>query len=214
MTTSYREFATGWPVLLGSVLGITAGVSSLYFYSLGIFIKPLAAEFGWGRGEASLGALVGTLCAAAMAIPVGRLVDRLGSFTVGIGSLILLAASFAAMAFGITGLPAFIALTASLSLLTAGSSPLPFSRLVVASFVRHRGIALGIALTGTGIGAIAVPALLAPLVALHGWRAGYLALAVTVLVICVPRAVFCKAMSTFGDCSTATFNWLSCAANH
>jgi MFS family permease len=181
-----NEFARGWRVLLGSVLGITAGVSSLYFYSLGIFVKPLAAEFGWGRGQASLGALVGTLCAAVTAIPVGRLVDRFGGFAVGVGSLVMLGLSFAAMAVGISGLASFIAFTAVLSLLTAGSSPLPFSRLVVASFVRHRGMALGLALTGTGIGAIAVPALLAPLVALDGWRAGYLALAVTVLVLCLP----------------------------
>jgi len=182
------EFARSWRVLLGSVLGITAGVSSLYFYSLGIFVKPLAAEFGWGRGQASLGALVGTLCAAVTAIPVGRLVDRFGSFAVGLGSLALLGLAFAAMAVGVSGLASFIALTAVLSLLTAGSSPLPFARLVVASFVRHRGMALGLALTGTGIGAIAVPALLAPLVAMHGWRMGYFALAVTVLVLCLPIA--------------------------
>jgi MFS family permease len=182
------EFARSWRVLLGSVLGITAGVSSVYFYSLGIFVKPLAAEFGWGRGQASLGALVGTLCAAVTAIPVGRLVDRFGSFAVGLGSLALLGLAFAAMAVGVSGLASFIALTAVLSLLTAGSSPLPFARLVVASFVRHRGMALGLALTGTGIGAIAVPALLAPLVAMHGWRMGYFALAVTVLVLCLPIA--------------------------
>jgi len=51
------ELKRGWRVLAGSFLGIGAGVTSLYFYSLGVFIKPLAASFGWGRGEASLGAL-------------------------------------------------------------------------------------------------------------------------------------------------------------
>lgn len=196
MSVARGEFAVGWRVLLGSLFGITAGVSSLYFYSLGIFLKPLATEFGWSRGEASLGALVGTICTAMMAIPTGRLVDRLGSYAVGLVSLLLLAAGFAAMAVGIAGLPSFIALTAILSLLTAGSSPLPFARLVVTSFVRHRGVALGIALTGTGIGAVAVPALLSPLVALHGWRAGYLALAVSVLALSVPIALLLRGAPT------------------
>ena len=192
MTIAAREFTRGWRVLLGSLLGITAGVSSLYFYSLGIFLKPLAATFGWTRGEASLGAMVGTTCAALMAIPIGRLVDRMGSFPVAIGSLLLLAACFVAMALGTTGLASFVALTAILSLLTAGASPLPFARLIVGSFVERRGAALGIALAGTGIGAIAVPMLLAPFVATHGWRSGYLALAATVFILCAPIALLLR----------------------
>jgi MFS family permease len=182
MKSSSGEFASSWPILVGSFLGIAIGVSSLYLYSLGIFIKPMAAEFGWPRGVASLGALVGTAGAAIMSVPMGRIVDRVGSVPVGLCSVLLLAAGFAALAWLTTGLASFLLLTAILSLLTAGSSPLAFSRLVVASFVRHRGIALGLALAGNGSGAILTPMLLSPYIAAHGWRAGYLALAVVILV--------------------------------
>ncbi len=177
------EFAEGWPVLAASFIGIAIGVSSLYFYSLGIFLKPMAAEFGWGRGTGSLGALVGTAGAALMSIPMGRLVDRIGSARVAIGSLVLLALGFAAIGLLASGLVSFLILTAIVSLLTAGSSPLPFSRLVVTAFHRHRGIALGLTLAGTGVGAILVPRLLAPYVAVHGWRNGYFALAGVVAVM-------------------------------
>jgi hypothetical protein len=38
------EFARGWPLVAAGLIGIAAGISSLYFYSLGIFLKPLAAS--------------------------------------------------------------------------------------------------------------------------------------------------------------------------
>jgi MFS family permease len=181
--TSRREFAGGWRVLAGSLLGISIGVSSIYFYSLGVFIKPLAAAFHWGRGEASLGALVGTAGAALVAVPVGRLVDRFGSVKVAITSLILLALSFAGLGLFTSGIASFLVLTVLLSLLTAGSSPLPYTRLVVAAFDRRRGMALGVILAGTGLGAILIPALLTPFVATHGWRAGYFALAALIVML-------------------------------
>ena len=183
MTDTRAEFARGWRVVAGSLLGIAIGVSSLFFYSLGIFIKPIAAEFSWGRGAASLGALVGTACAALVAIPVGRLVDRIGSVPVAMGSLALLALSFLALGTWTAGLTSFLVLTALLALLTTGSTPLPYSRLVVAAFHQARGLALGVTLAGTGVGALLTPVFLTPLVARHGWRAGYFALAVVVIVL-------------------------------
>ncbi|KAF0174958.1 MAG: major facilitator superfamily protein [Alphaproteobacteria bacterium] len=177
MANTPSEFAAGWRVLLASFIGIAIGVSSLYFYSLGIFIKPMSAEFGWSRADASLGALVGTGCAAIMSIPAGWLVDRFGSRAAALVSLVLLAASFVALGLMTDGLYTFLVLTAGLSLLTAGSSPLPFTRLVVTAFVRNRGIALGIVLAGTGMGAILIPRFLTPFVAENGWRLGFLLLA-------------------------------------
>ncbi|HEX8389571.1 MAG TPA: MFS transporter [Sphingomonas sp.] len=183
MTARWSEFARGWPVLAAAFLGIAIGVSSLYFYSLGVFIKPMAAEFGWTRGQASLGALVGTAAAALAAVPTGRLVDRYGSRPVALGSLALLAIGFVALGTLTSGLASFLALAFALSLVTAGSSPIALTRLVVAGFVHARGLALGIVLAGTGLGAILVPALLTPYIAAHGWRNGYLALAAVILVV-------------------------------
>ena len=176
MSAEPSELARGWRLLAGCGLGVAVGVSSLYFYSLGIFIKPMALEFGWSRGVASLGALVGTAGAAAMMIPMGRLVDRRGSLPVALVSLLIFALCLAALGLFTAGLTSFLLLTALLSLATAGATPMPFSRLVVRSFERQRGLALGIVLAGTGIGGIAVPRLLTPFVDEHGWRAGFLVL--------------------------------------
>lgn len=175
------ELSRGWPLLLGGFIGIAAGVSSLYFYSLGLFLKPLAEAFGWSRGQASLGPLVGTLCAAIASPATGRLMDRIGAVKTAIASMLLLAAGFATLGLATTGLGSFLLITAIMSLVTVGSSPLAYTRLVVGAFDRHRGIALGLALTGTGIGAMLTPMLLLPYIAGQGWREAYFALALVVL---------------------------------
>lgn len=179
MTVENRnEFSAGWRVLAGSLIGISIGFSSLYFYSLGVFIKPLAAEFGWTRGQASLGALVSAVCAAGMSPIIGRIVDRIGSFPVAIASIMMLSVGLIAHPMLISGLLSFLLVTVLFAVMTAGTGPLPYVRLTVASFVKNRGLALGMVLAGTGFGAILVPLLLVAYVATEGWRAGYLALAV------------------------------------
>jgi len=185
MSAVASEFGRSWRLVAGSSLGIAIGVSSLYFYSLGIFVKPMAAEFGWGRGAASLGALVGTAGAALMAIPVGRLVDRVGSLKVAVGSLCVLALGFVALGALTSSLPTFLAVTAVVSLLSAGSTPLPYTRLIVGAFQQQRGMALGVTLAGTGVGALGIPTLLTPFVSNHGWRNGYFVLA-AVIAGCLP----------------------------
>jgi MFS family permease len=198
------EFAQGWRTLAASFLGIGVGISSLYFYSLGIFIKPMAAEFGWTRGEASLGALVGTAAAALASIPTGRLVDRYGGRPVALASLALLAVGFCALGALTHDLASFLVIAAALSLVTAGSSPLSFTRLVVARFDRSRGMALGLVLAGTGLGAILIPALLTPYVAREGWRSGYLLLAAEVPIATLMRQpVFALLLATFFLAATA-----------
>jgi MFS family permease len=186
------EFSRGWRVVTAGTIGIAAGASSLFFYSQGVFLKPLAESYGWSRGEASLGPLVGTACAALMSIPMGRLVDRIGSGRVALGSLVALGLGFAAMGFAIDGLTTFLALTAILSLTTSGSSPLPYTRLIIGAFERQRGLAIGIALAGTGLGAILAPAVLTPLVAAQGWRIGYYLLAAIALAACVVVAALLR----------------------
>lgn len=187
-----EEFRSGHRALSGAFLGIAIGISSLYFYSLGIFIKPLAAEFGWSRGDASLGAMVGTLATAFACLLLGRMVDRYGSVRIGLVSLLLQAAGFAAMGLLIGGFWSYILLSGLLSVIAAGSSPLPFTRIVVAKFRQGRGIALGLALSGTGLGAMLIPALLEPFVAEHGWRSGYLALACVIVVMLPLLAVLLR----------------------
>ncbi len=181
-----NELRRGWRVFLASFIGIGMGGSSLYFYSMGLFLKPLAEAFHWSRSAASLGPLVGTLGAALFAVPTGALMDRIGPIKTAVGSMVLLAVSLACLGLATQGLVSFLLITALLALTGVGTTPLSYTRLIVGHFDAMRGLALGGALVSAGLVAMLMPVLIAPFIAEHGWRDGYLALAVAVAVAIIP----------------------------
>jgi MFS family permease len=67
---------------------------------------------------------------------------------------------------------------------------LPTVVLVSNWFVRRRGVALGILLTGTSIGGIAVPPLATPLIERFGWRSAMLAVSLLIWLLLAPAIFF------------------------
>src|SRR2546427_6323395 len=63
-----------------------SGIRSVF----GVYIKPMEAEFGWGRGALSGAAAISLLLLGAAGPVVGRLADRWGPRRVVIVSLLLL----------------------------------------------------------------------------------------------------------------------------
>lgn len=186
------EFRQGWRVVLGAFIGIGGGFASLYFYTAGLFIKPMAAEFGWTRGEASASA-VSFMIGNTLALPVaGRLVDRYGEVPVAFLSGLALAIAFALLGFLTAGLASFLLLVLFLTVISAGSNAVSYNRLIVRKFHSRRGVALGLALTGTAMGAAAVPPFLAPFIAEHGWRPAYYLLALAALVLTAVAALILR----------------------
>lgn len=187
-----NEFKRGWRVVLGAFIGIGGGFASLYFYTAGLFIKPMAAEFGWTRGEASASA-ISFMIGNTLALPVaGRLVDRYGEVPVAFLSGLALAIAFAMLGFLTAGLASFLLLVLFLTVISAGSNAVSYNRLIVRNFHSRRGMALGLALTGTAIGAAAVPPFLAPFIAGHGWRPAYYLLALAALVLTAIAALMLR----------------------
>jgi MFS family permease len=179
-------------LLLGAFLGVSTGISSLYFYSLGPLMKPIAATYGWSRGEASLGPLVGILVGGLARPVIGRVMDRAGPTVVSVAGMIMLSACFAALGLFTGSLFGFLVLTGLLTATSIGTSPLSYTRVLVEHFHRRRGAALAVAVMGTGVGAILIPYLLVPFVAAHGWRSAYLALAIVVAIAVTPVAVLVR----------------------
>ena len=183
VSASNNEFEIGWRVLVGGFLGIGFGLSSLYFYSFGIFIKPLSEEFGWSRGQVSLGSTLGTVASVIGSIVVGRLVDKFNSVHIGLGSLLCLSLGFLLLGTITSSYLSYVVIILAIAFFGIGSTGFAFTRPIISKFERHRGIALGIVLSGAGLGAILVPRIMTPYVAENGWRAGYLALGATIIVV-------------------------------
>ncbi|MFC0408675.1 MFS transporter [Roseomonas elaeocarpi] len=176
------EFRHGWPALLAATVGCAMGLSSLPFYSLGSFIAPLQAEFGWGRGDVASSFLYTTVVLALVSPLLGGLIDRVGVRPVALVSIPLLAAVLFAISRFEGSVTGFHLLYALAGLVGSGATPINYTRAVNAAFDRGRGLALGISLAGIGVAAFALPPLLAWIIQAHGWRTAYLTLAVLALL--------------------------------
>lgn len=167
-------------------LFVSSGVG---FFAFGLFVKPLQADFGWGRGGIMVAFTIFYLVQGGTAPYVGRLVDRygaskviaIGAFIAGLG-FILLSLMYDLWYFYV-----------GYSIIAAGMSAMstvPATAAVSNWFKKRRGLAIGITSTGMGGGGFVMAPLIGGyLIPNFGWRVSYLALAFIIWVLIIPIAL-------------------------
>lgn len=181
-----REFADSWQVVLLAGLAISVGMTGIGFYSLGLFVAPLQAEYGWSRAAVSGAATFEQLGIFLSAPVVGRLADRFGARPVAIVSFLLTPPAFYALSLAGPSVWSWYGLWLLVSIAGCGTTPAIWARVVSMRFDAGRGLALGLMLVGTGVASILSPMLLGPVIAAHGWRMAVMAMAAIVLVVGLP----------------------------
>jgi MFS family permease len=173
----------GWRVLLGAVLGLAFSPGPMVFGSMGMIAPFLATSHGWSRGAIMLSLSLFNVSGILTAPYTGRLIDRLGVRAVLLPSLLLLAAGFAALAFLSGSLATFYIVAFIWGGVTVGTQSISYTKLISGWFVAHRGLAIGIAAAGLGVGYTIVPLLMARLLQGMGWQAAYSVLGLIVLAV-------------------------------
>ncbi len=163
-------------------------VGTLLVYVFGIFVRPLAAQFHWSRTQVSSALTAGQFIVALSAPVWGWLIDRYGPRRVILPSIVGLSLAFASISLVTPHLWHLCLLYGLFSLLGGGSSPIGYSAVLVRSFNRHLGLALGLALMGIGFGAAVLPSLAQGLVGHYGWRSAYAILGIVTLLLTLPAA--------------------------
>lgn len=178
----------GWWIVGAFTICISTGPGPFAFAALGLFIIPFSDEFGWDRAEISF-CLTLLIAATAISLPfIGRIVDRVGSRLVLLPSLIVMALCLAAIPLFVNELWHLTVIFLLIGTLGAGTNSVPYMPVLSAWFLRNRGLAIGLAISGIGLGYAYVPLLLQFLIDHHGWRSGYYALSAIVFFIALPLA--------------------------
>lgn len=176
----------GWRVVAASFCGVMVSFGSLFVFTFGVFLKPLAAEFGWTREMISSGFGVAAMSVALASPVLGRLLDRHGSRGVVLICMAVFAACVAALS-GLSGSPwHFFALCCAIGLVGNGTTQMGYARAVAGWFSARRGLALALVMAGTGAGSIVLPPLAEWLIRHYGWRMAYLALGAMILALGLP----------------------------
>jgi len=174
----------GWIIVAAAFVTMGVGVNARTAFSL--LFPPILTEFAWDRGVVAGVFSFGFFVSAFLSPFVGRLMDRKGPrFVVEIGA-IALAIGLALAPFSRE--PWQLNLTLGM-LVGAGGNLLGYgvqSQFIPNWFVRRRGLAIGIAFSGVGIGSIVLLPWLQHVIAGDGWRSACWLLALITIVVVVP----------------------------
>lgn len=180
----------GWTVVGGAFVGVACGATVLVPYTFGYLMAPLAREMGWERSQFASAISVYMLTMLVLLPFAGRVIDRIGARRAASGSLLAMAAVFAAMGWLIRDLRSLHAGYAVLALSAVCASPLSYARAITSWFDRRRGLALGIALCGVGLGTALLPPFVRACVEIGGGRAGFFGIAALLALVAAPVVWF------------------------
>src|SRR5580700_6430328 len=176
----------GWRVVLAACLGVMAGFGSLFVYTFSVFVKPLAAEFGWSREAISSGFAIAAVTLGVVSPLLGRWIDRFGPRRLILVCMTVFGCAIASLSLLRSGLWQFYATCFVLGVVGNGAAHLAYSRSISTWFQRRLGMALAFLMVGAGLGAMILPVVAQAIISRAGWRAAYLSLGCLALLLGLP----------------------------
>jgi len=177
----------GWVVVAVAFVTMGIGVNTRTAFSL--LFPPILAEFGWDRAVTAGAFSVGFVVATAYVPFLGLAMDRFGPRVVIPVGIVITSLGLALAP--LTSRPWHLHVTLG-ALVGGGSIFMTYighSLFLPHWFVRRRGLAIGIAFSGVGIGSMLLFPWLGRLIESSGWRTACWALVVLLLVVLLPLNV-------------------------
>lgn len=174
----------GWTIVAVTFVTIGFGVNARTAFSL--LFPPILDEFGWGRGVTAGAFSFGFVVSAILSPLMGKLMDKAGPRAVMELGTVLMGAGL--LLAPLTSRPWHLYLSIGV-LVGGGSVCLGYSgqSLFLPNwFVRRRGLALGIAFAGVGIGSVTLLPWMQSMIAHAGWRTACWTLGLLLLVVLAP----------------------------
>jgi MFS family permease len=179
-TSPHPRIFYGWFVVLAAFAVTFVGFGCAYTFSA--FVESLQRDFGASRGSVSLVFSLAGFLYFGLGIVSGPLADRLGSRGLAVAGMILTGLGLAAASRARSLAEVYAAYGIGVGL-GVGCAYVPAIGAVQRWFVRRRGFASGLAVSGIGVGTLVMPPLASLLIGSLGWRGAYLALGALAAVV-------------------------------
>ena len=170
----------GWIVVAATFTVTFVGFGCAYTFSA--FVPSLQEDFAASRGDVSLIFSLAGFLYFAFGVVSGPLAERWGVRRLAMSGMLLVGAGFAFASVARTLTQVYLAYALGVGL-GVGCAYVPALGAVQRWFVRRRGFASGLAVSGIGVGTLAMPPLATWLIAGTGWRSAYLILGICAAVL-------------------------------
>ncbi|HWE75310.1 MAG TPA: MFS transporter [Stellaceae bacterium] len=186
-------FANRWWLVVGSLLGLLVNTGVIEVFTFSVFLKPISEELGYQRETIALAGVFGSLCATFATPAFGKAIDHFGLRKVHLPMICLYALATGLLFFLNSSFGLMVAFFCFRGIVGSGQSPIAYSKAIAAWFDKDRGLALGIAIAGVGLGVAIMPQIANWLIAEYGWREAFVGLGAAILVIgFIPALLFVR----------------------
>ena len=174
----------GWVIV--ACVCLTMFFALGFRYAFGVFYAAILQDTGWTRADTAIVFSLAMIVYAVMALPAGWLYDRLGAKRLFTGGALLMGAGLV-LCSRATTVPALLGSYGVLTGLSyAALGFIPHAAIIPRWFVKRRGVALAIALSGVGWGSLGMAYGSALLIEALGWRTTMLMCGLGAWAILIP----------------------------
>lgn len=178
----------GWIVVAIAFVTMAVAVNARTGYSL--LFPAISAEYGWSSATIVGAFSIGFVGSSAFIPIIGIVMDRHGpKAAIPMGAILVAAGYFAAVWIA-SPLGLYVALGLMAVLGSMAMGYIGHSMFLPNWFVRNRGLAVGIAFSGVGFGAVVLLPALQWAIDNYGWRTACVGIAGMIVIIVVPLNIF------------------------
>lgn len=171
-----------WSALAGCFIGLAVCVGPIFWLALGLYLKPITAEFHWTRTEFAFVFSLASFANGLMHPIAGYFVDRFGAPRVILVGVIGLFASYAGLSV-VQSFTQFASLACLVAVAGAIASYPAYLSVPLRWFDRNLGLAMALASSGIGVGGAIFPYIISASIGLSGWRQTFVNVGLIALVI-------------------------------
>lgn len=179
-----KGFFFGWWIVASGLI-IMATCYTAFVNCIPLFSTHIVRDLGITVGQFNTGVSLCTVMAVFASLVIGKLTDRcsaraLAAFTILTSAVVLALLSF------VTQLWQFYVLCVVAGTVVVAGTRLLVSVVISNWFTLKRGLAISIALSGSGVGGVILSAATSAMISAYGWRPAFLLLAAICLVAALP----------------------------
>ncbi|WP_378956197.1 MFS transporter [Pelosinus sp. sgz500959] len=185
-----KKIFYGWWIVAGGVM-IMAMLHPLITTCWGLFVKPVTTDMGFTRSAFGICSTIISGVTVFLSPYLGKWLAQKNTRLIHSLCVIGLAASFASFALA-QNITHFYISAFFMGAFSCGAVALPISIVITNWFVKKRGLAISIALAGSGFGGAIISPIMANIILNYGWRTSYLVFAGAMLFIALPMVFVMK----------------------
>jgi sugar phosphate permease len=185
-----RALQRYYPWLVIGISFLTVGIAFGTRNAFAVFLIAVIEEFKWSRGLASGALMLGSVMWTVAAPVIGVLLDRFGPRIVLTAGSVIMASGFVISGSASSIVEFYLGMGIFMGVGFAALTMTSQATFLSNWFIRKRGMAIGMAASGIGLGILIVVPWTQHLISLVGWRAAFFILGALLAAVIAPLNFF------------------------